>query len=303
MAREPSKPTVAPTWAEMDACIGAMKGWQHDLGVLLRFTGLRVHQAMSLKWSDRDLKNARLVVRGELGKTPQEQRGRIVPVSKHLVTQVADWDRDDTGYLVVSNRKKEHRNERMARSRDVERAWKRAGVREEAWDGRPHHAFRKGFVSELKRSGADSDAVEFLVGHSLGLRGVYIDPDALPLRGAVEKIPDLHSQPVFGALDASDPRPVREITLDHAKKTVCPSRVPTFRITQRNTVQISHFARKDGGDGRCQKYVVRASSTKRRRYGHLRRSSRQAQAGERCAATSPGQGSGVQGEVPSGTEG
>jgi len=33
--------------------------------------------------------------------------------------------------------------------------------------------------------------VEFLVGHSLGLRGVYTDPDALPLREAVELIPPL----------------------------------------------------------------------------------------------------------------
>jgi len=55
----------------------------------------------------------------------------------------------------------------------------------------PHHAYRKGFISELKRAGADPDAVEYLVGHSLGLRGVYTDPDALPLRDAVNRIPPL----------------------------------------------------------------------------------------------------------------
>ncbi len=65
---------------------------------------------------------------------------------------------------------------------------------DEVWEGRPHHAFRKGLVSGLKRAGADTDAVEVLVGHSLGLRGVYTDPDAIPLRGAVELIPRLPGQ-------------------------------------------------------------------------------------------------------------
>jgi site-specific recombinase XerD len=65
----------------------------------------------------------------------------------------------------------------------------RTGVRPEISLQRPHHAFRKGFVSGLARLGADRDAVEYLVGHSLALRGIYVDPNALPLRAAVEKIP------------------------------------------------------------------------------------------------------------------
>jgi hypothetical protein len=60
----------------------------------------------------------------------------------------------------------------------------------QAW-GQPHHCFRNGFVSELKRSRADSDAVEFLVGHSLGLRGVYTDPSALPVQEAIGLVPRL----------------------------------------------------------------------------------------------------------------
>ncbi|MCP4917543.1 MAG: hypothetical protein GY913_11515 [Proteobacteria bacterium] len=73
-------------------------------------------------------------------------------------------------------------------------------MREPAWK-QPHHAFRKGFISELKRAGADTDAVEYLVGHSLGLRGVYTDPDALPLRKAVAKIPGLREPGKVIALD------------------------------------------------------------------------------------------------------
>jgi hypothetical protein len=46
-------------------------------------------------------------------------------------------------------------------------------------------------VSGLKRLGADDEAVEVLVGHSLGLRGHYADPEAMPLREAVALIPAL----------------------------------------------------------------------------------------------------------------
>ena len=64
-------------------------------------------------------------------------------------------------------------------------------MRPDVWKSRSSHGIRKGFISELKRSGADDEAVEYLVGHSLRLRGVYGDPDALPLRDAVARIPPL----------------------------------------------------------------------------------------------------------------
>ncbi len=197
MRRPEGAPTVAPTWAEMDAVIQAFSdgSWERKLAIVLRFTGLRVQQALELRWEDVDLGQATLTIRGELGKSRQERRGRIVPVSTHLVGILAGWGKRD-GYLIPTNRKA--CRERLARPRDMGRAWDRAGVRKAAWEGRPHHAFRKGFVSELRRAGADGDAVEVLVGHSLGLKGVYTDSDALPLRRAVDLIPPLaNAQPVL----------------------------------------------------------------------------------------------------------
>jgi integrase len=172
MPREDGMPTIAPTWAEMDACILHCTGWRSELAILLRFTGLRVQQAMGLRWDDFNLDRATLRVRGELGKSQQERRGRIIPVSAHLVDRMRTWDHH-TSWVIQSSRAKGGDRERMARARDMERAWSRAGVRKDAYCKRPHHAYRKGFVSELKRARADVDAVEFLVGHSLGLRGVY----------------------------------------------------------------------------------------------------------------------------------
>lgn len=180
---------IAPTWAEMDACIAACETeWHRQLTTLMRFTGLRVHQAMHIEWRDIDLKNATLRVRPELGKTKQEMRGRVVPISKHLVEILAGWGTRE-GFVVKSNRRGQR--ERIARPRDMDRAWTRANVRPEAWQGSPHHSFRDGFQSELKRLRADDEAVKYLVGHSLGLRGRYVDPDALPMRQAVALIPPL----------------------------------------------------------------------------------------------------------------
>ena len=260
MAREPAKLTVAPTWSEMDTVIGVLRGWHQRLAIVLRFTGLRCQQAMGLRWRDLDLDRGRLTIRGELGKSRQEQRGRIMPVSPFLLALLKTWEHADE-WIVTSNRCKDR--ERMARARDVERGWERSGVRREAWEGRPHHAFRKGFVSELKRGGADADAVEFLVGHSLGLRGVYIDPDALPLAAAVERIPDLGAQAAGeqarfdGALADG---PLRLVTLDDDERDpefssksrrdrVCPARVPAGSGGSGKVLSLAAFRKNGGGGG------------------------------------------------------
>ncbi len=97
------------------------------------------------------------------------------------------------GYLIPSGRRKGER-ERQARARDIARAWKRAGVREEAWV-QPDDAFRRGFKSGLLALGAHPDAVDYIQGHALGRGGArarYIDPwQALPLRETVKLIPKI----------------------------------------------------------------------------------------------------------------
>lgn len=185
MAKPPRRVTRAPTWAHTDHMISVSKGWQRDLYMLLRFTGLRVQQAMGLTWDDVDLALGELLVPGHLGKSRAEKVGRIVPISTHLAAELAKWGRRD-GWLIDCRREN-----RVARSRDASRAWRRAAVPPALWKQRPHHAFRKAFVSGLKSLGADADAVEYLVGHDLGLRGVYMDPSALPLRATVDLLPGL----------------------------------------------------------------------------------------------------------------
>ena len=188
LRREPSPAKRAPTWAEMDAAIGVADGWQHDLYVVLRCTGLRVHQALELRWDDLrlDVPSPLLHVRPELGKSRQERRGRWVPIAPVLLRELARWPREDDFVIACA------RERREARARDAARAWARAGVDPAVCD-QPHHAFRAGFVSGLARLGADREAVEYLVGHAGGVRERYLDPDALPLVRAVELVPEIGS--------------------------------------------------------------------------------------------------------------
>lgn len=187
----PGRPVLAPTWAEMDACVNVCSGPVRQIAVLLRYTGLRVQQVMRLTWDDVDLRHETLTIRGELGKSRTEKAGRIIPISAHLVAELAGWGRRE-GWIVPTTRAVGPR-ERTARARNMAEAWRKSGVREAVWRGRPDHAFRKGITSRLKAEGADTEAVEYLLGRrsAAGAREVYLDPDALPLRQTVAKIPQI----------------------------------------------------------------------------------------------------------------
>lgn len=143
---------------------------------------------MGLRWKDLrlDVPVPILHVRPELGKSRQERRGRWVPIAPVLVAELGRLPRD--GEFVIGC----GRLERTARARDAARAWARGGV-DPAVCEQPHHAFRAGFVSGLARLGADREAVEYLVGHSGGVRERYLDPDAIPLVQAVELVPEIGS--------------------------------------------------------------------------------------------------------------
>lgn len=178
---------VAPTWEEMDRCVAACNGWQKNLATWLRWTGLRAGESMLFEWRDVDLKAGRLTIRAEVSKTGI---GRIIPLAPAILDEIATWGVRE-GYLIPTKRHRDAKFHREPRARDILRAWKRAGVREEVWKRRPEHAFRRGFKSGLLALGANPDAVDYLQGHSLGegSRGRYIDPVSLPLAETVKKVP------------------------------------------------------------------------------------------------------------------
>jgi integrase len=194
ITRDISRPAVqyreAPTWAEMAAGVQATRGWLRDLTTILYYTGLRVGQALFLRRDDVDVTRGMLRIRGELGKTRQERAGRLIPVSPHFISWVAELPEVPEGWLIDCGI-----TPRNYRSRDMERAWNRAEVRREVWTGRPFHAFRAGWMSSLRGLGGDWDVIEWLVGHAPATKTArsYLDPSVLPGREVVALIPSLAS--------------------------------------------------------------------------------------------------------------
>lgn len=181
MPRTPPCAIQAPTWEEMDA---AVKACRHEgplrLTTLLRYTGLRVGQAMALTWADVDLKHGTLTIAPHKGLP-----GFFQPMSPHLVEEMAKWGTRE-GHVIT------WRPVRQYRERAVAAAWADAGVREVVWKRRQDQAFRRGVVSGLARAGVDREAAELFVGHAVaGVRAHYLDREAVPLRAAAAAIPKI----------------------------------------------------------------------------------------------------------------
>ena len=175
-APPPPRQARAPTWSEIDAVIAACTDeTPRRLMTILRYTGLRVKQAGRLSWDDFDLYGSRMRIRPELGKSALEKRGRIIPVCKHLVDDMAGWGVRD-GDIFPSDDRPMHLHLESIR-RKAARAWKRSGAPSELYTGQSSHLYRKAFTSELVRRGADRWAVELLLGRTTGLGGdIYTDP-------------------------------------------------------------------------------------------------------------------------------
>lgn len=188
-------PVVAPTWVELDQVIAATRDeWVTRLAVVMRYTGLRVSQALRLRWDDLDLQSGLLTIRPELGKSRQERRGRVIPVSAHLIEHVVGWGVRD-GALVVELGDRPIVNAVRDADGRLREAWAAAGVREVVWRGRPAHAFRKGVESGLLSLALPYIHVEAYLGHVVGRTegatsgAAYVDAAALPLAAVAAAFP------------------------------------------------------------------------------------------------------------------
>jgi len=181
MPSNPPRAVVAPSWDEMDACVLAcQREGPKRLTTILRYTGLRVGQALAVTWADVDFKQAVLTVAPHKGLPGFRQ-----PMSEHLAAELATWGERE-GFVLT------WRPVRQARERAVSEAWERAGVREAVWRGRPDQAFRRGIVTGLAAAGVGREAAELFIGHAVvGVRAHYLDWSSLPLRQAAAAIPKI----------------------------------------------------------------------------------------------------------------
>lgn len=197
---QPRLLATAPSWDQMDAAIGAARGWYRDLFVVLRCTGLRGQQAMYLRWEHVDLTAATLTIPPDHhgSKTRQERRGRIVPLAPVLVRELAGWGRRE-GWLIDKTQRPDKApagsdDRRWPMDHEAARGiWTRAGV-PQVDRQQPVHGFRRGFISGLAEAGVPEEHRKPLVGHSGGVHGdVYtvwrvLEPH---LRAAVAKVPPI----------------------------------------------------------------------------------------------------------------
>jgi integrase len=178
----------APALADIDRAIAAAAvgstrpSWPRRLMLVVRFTGLRAGQASRLTWTDVDLDARRLVVRPELGKSRQEQRGRALPIHSALAAEMAGWGRREG--LVVDLRGKPVDHALMAR------IYRDAGVETQ----QPFHGIRHAVATHMRRAGVSEDVVGRLLGHGATVTGAhYIDPAALwpAMVDAIATLPEL----------------------------------------------------------------------------------------------------------------
>lgn len=187
----PREEVVAPTWEQMDQLVATAWAksprWVGQLYTIARFTGLRSGQIARLRWSDFDFEAATLRIRPELGKSRQERAGRTVPVSQHLLTEMAGWGVRE-GRILAGE----------VRHSTLRSCCRKAGLPDELWAGRPAHLMRRGFFTGLVMLGADVWAAERLLGHAVAtgesaVAASYLDRDQLiqRLRPAVDLVPPL----------------------------------------------------------------------------------------------------------------
>jgi len=179
-APNPVVALAAPTWASLDAMIAQLdsRTWYWRLALILRYTGLRVSQACTLRWNDVHLDRGYTVVRaGQVG--AKKGRTRALPLHEALVAEMAGWGPRVGFVLARPNGRPRRGDDALVAFR---RAWTQAKVNSQEWNGtenstgeagdrahgRPTHAFHAGFINEMRVLRVPEHIALYLTGHSQG---------------------------------------------------------------------------------------------------------------------------------------
>ena len=197
-----------PSWAESDAVISQLTDWKQQAVLILRYTGIRASQALTLERDDIDLDRGILRLRIRVRGAKRAARARAVPLHPSLLASMRSWPLPARGLLFRSTdrRRKTPGVYDEDRIREpMTRAWESLKISERKWGAeggdrtyaRPVHVLRGAFKASLLRSGVDSAIVNILVGHSAGaVEDAYIPmehPESSPnwegMKAALQYIP------------------------------------------------------------------------------------------------------------------
>ena len=182
----------APRWTDLDRCIALMRPWSNTWFIvhILRYTGLRLGQALDLRVRDFDRTTHALWV--ATGKTAAERAGRRIPVAPPLAELLADVTRGRNENDVIAPVGK------ICVNAVLRRIFAAGELPEEVWSQVPgrrcmrlSHGFRAAFQAELRRRKVSDPVLDVLVGHlgaSVRYRH-YVRPSWNELTAAVGLVP------------------------------------------------------------------------------------------------------------------
>lgn len=182
--RSPRPPVPVTKPAEVDRLLVEVTGMRIEAMVYLAaYTGMRIGEALSLRWDDVDLAGGTATIhRGTLdGVTTKTEKVRTLTLIPEVVSHLKAWRRqqnqerllmgegwqDSRGLVFTTATGAPVRRDNA--SRDLRRGLRRAGVS----TARPWHSLRHGLAHRLLQKGVPLVVVSAILGHS----GIQITAD------------------------------------------------------------------------------------------------------------------------------
>lgn len=196
MIKLTKQPPKLLTHDEIDSLIEAASLWLKPMLIVLRNTGLRVHELLGLRWADIDF--GRQCITARSSKT---QSYRVIPLNAELY-QTLLWLKDNyvnPKSLAVSPRQAYqmdyvfcnvdgHKLQEIKHS--FQKACRKAGIKASP------HTLRHNFASYLIMQGVDLPSVKELLGHTqISTTMIYSHLSQRHKANAVEKLPWAQTQP------------------------------------------------------------------------------------------------------------
>jgi len=147
---------------------------------LLPCTGLRLSEAMNLRWADVDLQSQRITI-----KQTKSYRTRTIPIVDSLVSWLKRLPVTEPTDYVFGKTNGEPYYSKDSWYKRLQKALGACGIRQAGL-----HAFRHSFATGLARSGAHPREIQELLGHStINMAMRYAHAYSGQLRRSVEKLP------------------------------------------------------------------------------------------------------------------
>lgn len=233
----PARPTpdpIAPSWEEYDRMLMALgetaSPWVARIALVARFTGLRRMTLLRLPW--RAILEDRLKISPHLMKG--EYSGLELPLHPWIASELARWRRPQALHVVGAPAAE--LTGRGHVDRTLRRAWLRAGVDAEVWQGQPLHCVRAAIETTLSGVATPQQVIDLVLGHAgqgTGQRH-YRDRARLikllwtSLGEAVARIPPLKDHPKINRLVEVARQPIQPTT---SRELAAGDRSRTYRAT------------------------------------------------------------------------